>query len=117
MAKLKIVSLECLQTEDSGEENVWDIDNTDEPFIKVNHRIVWNGRMDKGSKNDLTNIDSIPFEGDVKVELWERDPGYTGGEDDLLGSLVVHESQKGGGTVTQKILSKRAKYSLEYTVV
>lgn len=116
MAKLKIVSLECIRTDDAGEENVWDVDNSDEPFIKVNHRVVWSGRMVKGSKTELANIDIIPFEGDVRLELWEKDPGYTGSEDDLLGSLVVHESQKGGGTITYKINSKRARYSLEYAV-
>ena len=116
MANLRILSLECIRTDDSGEEIVFDADSIDEPFLKVNYKTVWSGRMDSGDTVDLTSLDGIPFEGDIRVELWERDPGYTVGEDDLLGKLLVHSSQKGAGSINHKFVSKRARYSLEYSV-
>ena len=117
MANLKILSLECIMTDDSGEEIVFDVDSIDEPFLRVNHKTVWSGRMDIGDKVDLSSLEELPFEGDIKVELWERDPGYSDAEDDLLGKLIVHSSQKAGGSVIHKFVSKRAKYNLEYKVV
>ncbi len=104
-------------TDDSSEEIVFDVDSIDEPYLNVNHKTVWSGRMDIGDKTDLTSLEEIPFDGNIRVELWERDPGYTAGEDDLLGKLMVHSSQKGGTPINHRFVTKRAKYSLEYSVV
>ena len=116
MVNLRILSLECIWTDDSTEEIVFDVDSIDEPFLRVDNKTIWTGQMDMGDKHNLSDLEGIPFEGEVKVELWERDPGYEIEEDDLLGRVVISDSEIGAERIKYKFETKRARYIMEYRV-
>ncbi len=118
MPKLKLVSLICHATDDSGEvdENIFDVNVEDEPYILVNKKRVWGVKLMKTNDvEDLTNVNPIRFTEKVSVELWDRDAEYFPA-DDLLGRLTVHASKTGLGDQTHRFKRRSALYTLTYRV-
>jgi hypothetical protein len=117
MPNLTFVSLECHKTDDvSEDDSIFDVGLEDEPYLKVGHKKVWSGRMVIGNVEDLSGVEPIPFEENIRVELWERDSGYVSGQDDLLGYVIIHASQIGHGEVSHKFKRRRARYTLVFKV-
>ena len=118
MSKLKLVSLICHVTDDSGEvdENIFDVNVEDEPFILVDKKRVWGVKLMKANDvEDLSNVELIQFTDKVNIELWDRDAEYFPA-DDLLGRLTVHASKSGLGEQTHRFKRRSAVYTLTYKV-
>jgi hypothetical protein len=62
MATLELTELHCVRKQD--------IDGFDEPQIKVNGAVVWNGAMKKGDTRNLRPT-SVGFSGTATVKLEE----------------------------------------------
>ena len=117
MANLKFVSLECIRPDDMSEDDsVFDVGQEDEPYIIAGHKRVWSGRMGIGDIENLIDVNPVSFVNSVKVELWDRDPGYVLGEDDPLGNISITESVAGLGELTHQFKRRKAKYTLTYKV-
>jgi hypothetical protein len=119
MAKLIFVSLKCHKTDDSGEDNLarlYDIGVEDEPYLLVDRNKVWSGRMKANDEVSFTGIESIPFEDQVHVELWDRDAGPENGKNDNIGDLIILSAQAGLGEQSQQFKTRIADYTLVYQV-
>jgi hypothetical protein len=116
MPNLKFVSLICHRTDDSSEDDaVFDVGPEDEPYLLAGNKRIWSGRMAVNDFEDLTGLEPVSFKNSIRVELWDRDPGYTG-EDDKLGHLSIQAFQAGLGELTHEFRRKKAKYTLTYKV-
>jgi hypothetical protein len=62
MATLELISLYCHRKQD--------VSGKDEPRLKVDGDVIWNGVMEKGSDRNLRDT-SVPFEDSTKVKLEE----------------------------------------------
>lgn len=117
MSNLKLVSLLCHIPDDiSEEDSIFDIGVEDEPYLMVDHKRIWSGRMGVNDVRDLSDLESIPFEENIRVELWDRDAGYVSEGDDPLGNIIIHASQKGTGELSHLFKRKKARYTLTYKV-
>jgi hypothetical protein len=116
MVKLRLLSLICHGTDDSEKDGaVYDIGTEDEPFLVVNNKRVWGGRMGANEEKDLTEVEPISFENRVQVGLRERDPGPEMGYDNL-GNVTIRAIQAGVGTQSHHFQKKDASYTLKYSV-
>ena len=100
----------------SENDSVFDIGDEDEPFIMADHQKIWSGRMGLNDVEDLSKVSPVSFEENIRVALWDRDAGYSSNEDDPIGDVVIHASQKGHGELTHSFKGRRAKYTLNYKV-
>jgi hypothetical protein len=118
MPKLKFVSLVCHRPDDISEADDHMFDGTieDEPYILVNHTKVWDGRrMAANDVEDLSGVEPINFNEDVRVELWDQDAGYIS-DDDQIGRLEIKAHQEGLGELKHEFKRKQARYTLTYKV-
>ena len=117
MPKAKFVSLICHRPSDISEDDSgFDVGQEDEPYLMVNRKRIWSGRMGINDVEDLTRVNSVDFKDDLRVELWDRDAGYVSGGDDKLGSLSIQESQAGLGEREHQFKRSKANYTLTYKV-
>ena len=119
MPKLKLLSLICYATDDAGEvdENIFDTDIEDEPYILVDKKRVWGVKLMKTNDvEDLSGVEPIQFTDKVSVELWDRDAEYFPA-DDRLGKFAVKASLAGLGEQTHRFKRRSAMYTLTYEVV
>jgi hypothetical protein len=117
MAKLKLHRITCKKTDDPDETDaIYDVGLEDEPYILVNGKEVWTGRMSPGEVIDLSDIDPFPFRDSVKIELMERETGH-GRNDDVLGEITVNESEVNMQKIVKEIQKGKAEYILEYYIV
>jgi len=118
MPKLKLVSLICNATDDSGEldENIFDTNIEDEPYILVDKKRVWGVKLMKtNDSEDLTEVTPIQFTDKVSIELWDRDAEYFPA-DDLLGRLTVNATKTSLGEQKHRFKRRSAFYTLTYRV-
>jgi hypothetical protein len=117
MPKAKFVSLICHRPSDISEDDTgFDVGQEDEPYLMVNKKRIWDGRMGINDVEDLTGINPVDFKDDLRVELWDRDAGYISGKDDLLGSFTIQTLQAGLGELEHQFKRKKANYTLTYKV-
>jgi hypothetical protein len=76
MATLRLISVTCVRKRD--------ITGKDEPRIKVDGDVVWNGVMTKGDTDNLVPL-AIPFDDSVELKLEEMN----GDEPKQIGSAVT----------------------------
>jgi len=118
MPKLKLVSLICHATDDAGEvdENIFDTNVEDEPYILADKKRVWGVKLMKTNDvEDLSAVEPIQFTDKVSIELWDRDAEYFPA-DDRLGKLNVYASKSGLGEQTHQFKRRSALYTLTYKV-
>ncbi len=109
MPKLKLLSLQCHQTEDNL--------GPDEPYLVVNQNVVWGPTsMGSGQSTTLQVVDPIEFAGNVGVQLFDQDTGFLD-PDDLLGGISISGQQAGQGTRQGSFTGDGAIYTLNYEVL
>ena len=107
MPNLRLISLNCLETEDN-----W---GGDHAYLKVNGILVWGpDRINDNQSRDLAAVGNLPFEGSASIELWDKDDGDP---DDHLGTNVAWASKAGAGTQEAYFNQDDANYRLYYQVV
>lgn len=116
MATLKLHRITCKKTDDPDEiDAIYDIGLEDEPYLLVNGKEVWTGRMSPGEVIELSEIEPLPFRDSVKIELMERETGH-GRNDDILGEITIRESDANLQKIVKELQSGKAEYILEYYV-
>jgi hypothetical protein len=117
MPKAKFVSLVCNKPDDISEgDSGFDVGREDEPYLMVDNKRIWSGRMGMGDVKDLSVIDPIDFKDSMRVQLRERDAGYASGTDDQLGSFTIKALQAGLGELEHQFRRRKARYTLTYKV-
>jgi len=106
---LQLINLKCYETEDW-----W---GTDEPYLRINGKTVWNGKLtSKDDERDLIDIEPILIYETTMIELWDKDLGFFD-EDDLIGKEYVHVSLAGKGKKQIRFEGGGAKYILTYKII
>lgn len=105
MARLRLHTLECIQTEDSGE---------DEAYLKVRGNTVWGGQMNNGWTADLQGLPEIYFYRRASIALYEEDSPDA---DDYLGRTYAVRSQINQGEIEFFFAEDEANYRLTYEVL
>jgi hypothetical protein len=100
----------------SEDDSLFDVGVEDEPYLMVDYKKVWSGRMGINDLEDLSKVKPIPFEQSIRVELLDRDAGYSLNGDDPLGTVTINAYQKGLGVLSHQFKRKKAKYTLTYKV-
>ncbi|MYE35340.1 MAG: hypothetical protein F4X23_10845 [Gemmatimonadales bacterium] len=105
--QLRLISLHCIEPEDSG---------ADEAFLVVNGNrfSVWS--MNNGDTRDLRGMEAIPFDTNVRVELYDEDTPWIGDDHDLLGVATINDSESGAGESQRTFDLDEAHYRLTYVV-
>ena len=107
MARLKLISIRCNETEDST--------GADETYLRIRGREVWKANMNEGDEESLTHLGVHSFTKDLKLELREEDSGFFD-DDDSLGTKSVKATDAGRGEKTLKFTGDGANYELRYEV-
>jgi len=82
MAKLKLLDLRCIETEDVG---------ADEAYITVKGNKVWStDGIKSGEEVSLRNVNLIKFRGEAEIALWDEDTGMFD-SDDEIGKFTVYD--------------------------
>lgn len=90
MARLRLIQIKCLQTEDAT--------GPDEPYLIVNGSEVWRSpSLNNGGAATLLGIAPIPFFGTAAVQLFDEDIGLPWDPDDSLGLLQVSDTLMAAG--------------------
>lgn len=105
IARLKLIKLECLRTEDAGD---------DETYLNVNGEKVWRGTMTEGGIAWLRHIPTLPFFTTINIQLKEADA--IDGNDDL-GTYQADASEDDGKDHTGGFREDDAIYWLTYRVL
>lgn len=104
MAKVILVSLHCIRTED------W---LHDECYLLVKGRRVWRGKINDGDTMDLTDVPHVRFEAKASIDLYDDDfPD----RDDHLGTTYAYVGQAGNGEIEHWFAAWSAKYKLTFMV-
>src|SRR5262245_28710452 len=83
--KIKLISLQCLRTEDQC---------VDEAYIKINDTRVWGPKNMRVGETRCLDV-TVGFEGTAVISLWDEDGGLFD-PDDCLGSVAVSTAHVGG---------------------
>lgn len=102
---LKLVSLQCLTTED------WT--GADEPYLNVGGNTIWSGSLNDNQSANLNALAATPFYGQIEIELYDDDAPDG---DDWLGTGVAYDWQAGSGYQTIYFTQDGARYKLTYYV-
>lgn len=106
MARLVLISLHCITTEDTT--------GPDEAYLMVNGIKVWGPQ----SMNDNDSVDlgrkTISFTNKAEIQLWDEDSPDS---DDLLGTIVATAAQADTGERQGKFTEDGADYTLTYQVL
>src|SRR3712207_6675556 len=108
-AKVRLISLECITTEDST--------GADEPFLRINGVKVWAGSLNDGQSTSLSGVPSYTFSSSVRIDLYDADAGTWYDGHDLLGRNYVYASQVGQGQQEAYYTEDGAFYILNYEIV
>jgi len=82
MARLKLLDLRCIETEDVG---------ADEAYITVKGNKVWStDGIKSGEEVSLRNVNPIKFRGEAEVAVWDEDTGMFD-SDDQIGKFTVYD--------------------------
>ena len=104
---LKLVSLQCIDTEDWA---------ADEPYLIVNGMWVWGSdSLNNGQTADLTSVPAKALydRSEAEVELYDYD---TPDGDDWLGTNSIPVTQAGLGYRTVSFTRNGANYKLTYYI-
>lgn len=101
MATLKLTSIDCIRKQD--------VSGNDEPQLKVDGDVVWNGVMGKGDTRVLSN--RLAFTGSVAVALEEMN-GTKGKQ--IGNTAIIRDSGSPSSPVAFK--TSGAHYNLYFTV-
>lgn len=107
MAKLRLISIFCKETEDTT--------GADEPKILVNGKDVWRGSLNDRQSASLSGLPLIEFTSTAKIELYDRDSGGLD-DDDFLGSHEAKASEAGLGEKRPSFTRDGANYVITYEV-
>lgn len=108
MPKLKLISLSCTTTEDSG--------GADEPYLRVNGQNVW-GPISLNDGQSATINQLIDFTKTAEIQLFDQDLGVWFDTDDHLGSVTANLGQLGQGEQKGKFTGDGANYTLVWEVL
>ena len=89
MPFLKLISLECHNTEDDTGE--------DEAYIRINGRQVWRDKINNNETRDLSGVDRTEFVDNCRIDLYDKDVGFFIDPDDHLGTQYVWVRQADRG--------------------
>lgn len=105
MPNLRLISLECHETEDSGD---------DEAYLLVKGVKVWGNDIDEGDVADLSGLPLIWFRRRARIELMDEDwPD----DDDSLGRTYARRSHIGQGEIEHPFTDDDARYTLTFEVL
>src|SRR6476646_422932 len=105
MPRLKLVELQCIETED--------VTGGDEAYIRVNGAVVWGVvTINNGENRNLTPVPPISFFGTAVVELFDQDVGGFIDPDDFLGSIIVSAADLNTGPKIGSFTGDGANYNL-----
>ena len=102
---VKLVSLDCIETEDTT--------GADELYLKIRGKTVWSGNLNNGGDVDLATVPSKEFYGQTNIDLYDDDWPDA---DDWLGSNAVYATEAGQGDHTVSFKEDGAHYVLTYRV-
>jgi hypothetical protein len=105
MANLRLISLECHTTEDSGD---------DEAYLRVKGVKVWGGDINSGQAVDLSGSALIEFNRRARIQLFDEDWPDS---DDLLGTTYARRSHIGQGEIAYEFTDDDAHYTLTFQVL
>ncbi|GAB4173497.1 MAG: hypothetical protein Fur006_02870 [Coleofasciculaceae cyanobacterium] len=105
MPQLKLIALECIETEDSGE---------DEAYLRVKGVKVWGRSINSGQTADLSGLPLISFNRRARIELYDEDWPDA---DDLLGITYAIRSHIGQGEIEYNFTDDDANYKLTFEVL
>ncbi len=102
---LRLLTLRCVRTEDWAE---------DEPYLKVDGKVVWRGDLDNGKTAGLQILPPVKIDHPTKIELYDEDGPLD--PDDKLGTITVDVGDYNSQAI-ERVLSRRgAKYILTYAI-
>jgi len=105
MAKLRLISLVCSETEDNT--------GADEPYLLVDGNEVWGPQsMNDNDREDLRGIEPISFTGSINIKLYDEDVGGWFDDNDLLGSKDVSADLAGAGAKPYEFTKDGGNYTL-----
>jgi hypothetical protein len=107
MPKLKLKSLYCETTEDSG--------GPDEAYFVVNGEQVWGAQSINDREPRPVDIE-IDFSTSAEIKLYDEDTGIWD-KDDHLGTVTATADLAGQGEQQGKFTEDGANYTLYYEVV
>ncbi len=107
MPFLKLISLECHDTEDDT--------GADEAYIRVNGRKVWSADINDGQTQDLGKVERIEFVDNSRIDLYDGDTGVFD-PDDHLGTQYVWNRQADRGEQHLSFNGSRWGYTLHCRV-
>jgi hypothetical protein len=108
MPFLKLIALECHDTEDNT--------GADEAYIRVNGRRVWKERINDGRSKDLAGVERIEFVDNCRIDLYDEDVGTFLDPDDHLGTAYVWARQVDQGMQHIPFNGSRWGYTLHCQV-
>jgi hypothetical protein len=103
MPYLKLISLECHDTEDDT--------GADEAYIRINGRRVWKGNINDNQSKDLGSVERIEFTENSRIDLYDEDVGGFD-PDDHLGTQYVWARQVDHGEQHLSFSGSRWNYTL-----
>lgn len=103
--QLQLISLHCIETEDSGDDEAY-------LLLNGNKTRVWSISDDETV--DLRGMEPTPFDTRLLVELMDEDGPLDG--DDSLGSFVIGASELNEGEMMHEFTGDDAHYRLTYIV-
>lgn len=109
MPYLKLISLQCKDTED--------VTGADETYLLIAGRRVWGpNSMNDNDTADLTGMTPFRFNRSIRIELYDQDAGWWD-DDDFLGATFAYLSQMGTGEKEHTFTGDGANYRLTYEVI
>ena len=109
MTFLKLISLECHNTEDDT--------GADEAYIRINGKGVWKGDINDNKTKDLGRVKRVEFSENCRIDLYDEDVGATWGDpDDHLGTAYVWARQVQEGEQHLPFNGSRWSYTLHCVV-
>jgi hypothetical protein len=106
MAKLKLIAINCEQTED--------LTGPDEAYLTMNGQPIWGPETINDQESRSINK-TIPFTTIALVKLYDADAGGLD-NDDKLGETKIYASEAGKGEQARGFKSQGANYTLFYEV-
>src|SRR5262245_56880130 len=102
MANLRLISLECIETEDAGD---------DEAYLRVKGIKAWGGEINSGETADLSGLPLIHFNRRARIQLFDEDWPDS---DDLLGTTYALRSHVDQGDIEYRFTDDDAEYALTF---
>ncbi len=108
MARLKLLDLRCIKSEDFG---------GDEAYLTADGDKIWKtDNIEAGDTVSLRSVEPVDFARKIKLELFDKDSGFFD-SDDNLGSAIIKEHLLNESEQECSFNEEGADYILIYEVL